>query len=48
MSKKRKSGYSMLKVPICINSAIDPYTIKAYSLEDKQCYNIVIDKEKYI
>ena len=30
------------------NSAIDPYTIRAYSLEHKQCYNIVIDKGKYI
>ena len=30
------------------NSVIDPYSIKAYSLEHKQCYNIVIGKEKYI
>ena len=31
------------------NSVIDPYTIRAYSLEQhKQCYNIVIGKEKYI
>ena len=31
-----------------INSAIEPYTRRAYSLEDKQCYNnIAIDKEKY-
>ena len=30
------------------NSAIDPYTIRAYRLEHKQCYNIVIGKEKYI
>ena len=30
------------------NSAIDLYTIKAYSLEHTQCYNIVIGKEKYI
>ena len=29
-------------------STIDPYTIKAYSLEHEQCYNIVIGKEKYI
>ena len=24
------------------NSAIDPYTMRAYNLEHKQCYNIVI------
>ena len=31
------------------NSALDPYTIKVYSsLEHKQCYNIIIGKEKYI
>ena len=31
------------------NSAIDPYTIRALSLEHKQCYNnIVICKDKYI
>ena len=29
------------------NSTIDLYTIKVYSLEHKQCYNIVIGKEKY-
>ena len=28
------------------NSAIDLYTIKAYSLEHKQCYNIVIGKRE--
>ena len=35
---------------ISSNSAIDLYTIKAYSLEhNKQCYNnIVIGKKKYI
>ena len=37
-----------LKIIYSNNSAIDPYTIKAYSLEHKQCYNIVIDEEKYI
>ena len=30
------------------NSAIDLYSIKAYNLEHKQRYNIVIGKEKYI
>ena len=30
------------------NRAIDLYTIKVYSLEHKQCYNIVIGKEKHI
>ena len=30
------------------NSVIDLYTIKACSLEHKQCYNIVIGEEKYI
>ena len=30
------------------NSAIDLYSIKAYNLEHKQCYNIVIGKEKYV
>ena len=30
------------------NSAIDPYTVKAYSLEHKKRYNIVIGKEKCI
>ena len=29
------------------NSDIDPYTIKAYSLEHKQCYNIVIGKRTF-
>ena len=31
-------------VIIYSDSIIDPYTIKAYSLEHKQCYNIVIGK----
>ena len=36
-------------ITICSsNSAIDPYTIRAYSLEHKQYYNIVIGKEKCI
>ena len=30
------------------NSAIDPYTVRSYSLEHKQYHNIVIGKEKYI
>ena len=31
------------------NSVIDIYTIKAYSLEHEQCYNIiVVGKEKHI
>ena len=30
------------------NSAINPYTIRAHSLEHKKCYNIVIGKDKYI
>ena len=31
------------------NSAIDPFSIEAtYSLEHKQCYNIVIGKERYV
>ena len=29
-------------------SAIGPYTSRAYSLEHKKFYNIVIGKEKYI
>ena len=33
---------------ICSNSAIDPYTIRAYSLKHKKCYNIVIGEKKYI
>ena len=34
---------------VLTNSAIDAYTKRAYySLEDKQCFNIVIDKEIYI
>ena len=37
----------MLKI-IYNNSAIDSYTIKAYSLEHKKRYNIVICEEKYI
>ena len=35
-----------LNITIYINGAIDPYTIRAFSLEDKQSSNIVIDKEK--
>ena len=31
----------------CNNSAIDPYIIRAYSLEHKRCCNIVIGKEKF-
>ena len=30
------------------NSAIEPYTIRASSLEHKRCNNIAIGKEKYI
>ena len=30
------------------NSVIDLYTIKAYTLEHKKRYNIVIGEEKYI
>ena len=30
------------------NSAIDPYTIRPYSLEHNQCYNVVIGEDKYI
>ena len=33
---------------IYINGVIVPYTIKAYSLEHKKRYNIVINKEKII
>ena len=29
-------------------SAIDLYTVKAFSLAHGKCYNIVIGKEKYI
>ena len=29
-------------------SVTDPYTMRAYSLEHKQCYNIVIGDEKYV
>ena len=33
----------------CANTqSLDPYTIRACSLEHKQCYTIVIGKEKYI
>ena len=30
------------------NSAINPYTIRAYSLQHKQYYNIVTGKEEHI
>ena len=30
------------------NSIIDPHTTRAFSLEHKKCYNIVIGKEAYI
>ena len=39
-----KQVYSYIQQQWCT----DPYTIKAYSLEHKQCYNIVIGKEKNI
>ena len=29
-------------------SAIDLYTVKAFSLAHRKCYNIVIGKEKYM
>ena len=41
----------ILRVNLCCTRCpphIDPYTIRAYSLEQKQRYNIVICKEKYI
>ena len=35
------------KPTVMLYSAIDIYTIKASSLDHRQCYNIVINKEKY-
>ena len=45
---KNKTKTFLVHNKIYSNSAIDPYTVKAYSLEHKQCYDVVIDKEKYI
>ena len=35
------------KPTVMLYSAIDPYTIRAYSLEHRQCFNILINKERY-
>ena len=48
-NKKQKHFSTKLNRFIYSNSAIDLYTIRAYSLEHKKCYNnVVIGKEKYI
>ena len=44
--KNKTKTFLVHFIIIYSNSAMDPYTMRACSLEHKQCYNIVIGKEQ--
>ena len=48
LGRTQQKGVTRLPAELPGRLAAGPHTIRAYSLERKQCYNIVFGKQKYI